>query len=533
MKKLFIILIAALSCYFVNAQSVGIGTSAPHASAMLDITSTSGGLLIPRMTAAQRRAIPTPISGLLVYQTNTELVPKFSAPGYYIYFGSTWKTLLDQDDKFWSKSGSQNFVFNTGDSIGLGTSSPDEKFHIINGKMYLQDNRAGQNPHVIFDVPSVDFNEGGLQFKRLNDTMAAINYVEDPTLANYIKVSVGVPGKGNELTINTNGEVGIGTKNPNGQLSMANYTGDNVAINDFDGIIQFNVPNIFDGTLYKSAFIQVSDINDLRMGTNSGNNTGKVIFRTNATDQVVIDQQGEVGIGTTTPIAKLHIPTGQDADLSSSRNGFVMLGTGTGTSLLLDNNEIMVKDNATTAGTLSIQNDGGEVVVGARTTINKGGEALKLNGVDPAINLYVNGIQKSYIWQTGDNLNIGVSSATGRIIMNTNQVQIGTNSALPAGFKLGVGGKVICEELKVKLQSSVWPDYVFAEDYKLKSLSEVEQFILKNKHLPGIPSAVEVEKNGIEVGDMQKRMMEKIEELTLYILDQQKQIDELKAVSKK
>jgi len=532
-KKLFIILIAALSCYFVNAQSVGIGTNAPHASAMLDITSTSGGLLIPRMTAAQRRAIPTPISGLLVYQTNTELVPKFSAPGYYIYFGSTWKTLLDQDDKFWSKSGSQNFVFNTGDSIGLGTSSPDEKFHIINGKMYLQDNRAGQNPHVIFDVPSGAFNEGGLQFKRLSDTLAAINYVEHPTVANYIKLSVGSPGKGNELTINTNGEVGVGTNSPNGQLSLGNYTGDNVTINDLDGIIQFNYPNPLAGGVVKRAFIQLSNVDDLRMGTNSGNNTGKLIFRTNATDQVVIDQEGEVGIGTTTPIAKLHIPTGQDADLSSANNGFVMLGTGAGTSLLLDNNEIMVRSNPTTAGTLNIQNDGGELAIGARTTINKHGQALVLNGINTSMALYqTSSACNSFLGQSGTELFIGVNA--GNLHLDaTGQVAIGAVVPAASAYKLTVSGKVICEELKVKLVSSVWPDYVFANDYKLKSLSEVEQFILKNKHLPGIPSAVEVEKNGIEVGDMQKRMMEKIEELTLYILDQQKQIDELKAVSKK
>jgi len=528
MKKLLIFLWVFISVQSLNAQSVGIGTNTPNASALLDLSSTTKGLLIPRMTAVQRRAIPTPISGLLVYQTNAELVIPFSAAGYYIYFGSAWKTLLDQDDKYWTKSSSRDWVYNSGDSIGLGTSSPDEKLHILNGKMYLQDNRSGQNPHVIFDVPAVDFNEGGLQFKRLGDTLAAINYVEDPTVANYIKFSVGSPGKGNELTINTNGEVGVGTNSPNGQLSLGNYTGDNVTINDLDGIIQFNFPNPLVGGVVKKAFIQLSDVDDLRMGTNSGNNTGKLIFRTNATDQVAIDQEGEVGIGTLTPIAKLHIPAGQDADLTSVNNGFVMLGTGTGTSLLLDNNEIMVRTNPTTPGTLSIQNDGGEVVVGARTTINKGGEALKLNGVDPAINLYVNGVQKSYIWQTGNNLNIGVSSALGKIVVNTNQMEIGTNSALPAGYKLGVGGKVICEELKVKLQSSVWPDYVFAQDYKLASLKEVEKFILQNKHLPNIPTASEIEKNGLEIGDMQKRMMEKIEELTLYIIDLQKQLDILK-----
>ena len=63
-------------------------------------------------------------------------------------------------------------------------------------------------------------------------------------------------------------------------------------------------------------------------------------------------------------------------------------------------------------------------------------------------------------------------------------------------------------------------------------LPQLEQFINTNKHLPNIPKAIDVEKSGIEVGDMQKRMMEKIEELTLYIIDLQKQVEELKKKEK-
>jgi len=533
MKKLLIFLWVFISIQSLHAQSVGIGTNTPDASALLDLSSTTKGLLIPRMTAVQRRAIPTPIPGLLVYQTNADVSSPFSVPGYYIHSGGTWKTLLDQDDNHWTKSSSRKWVWNNTDSIGIGTSSPDEKLHVVNGKIYLQDNRSGQNPHVIFDVPSAAFNEGGLQFKRSGDTLAAINYVEDPDFANYIKLSVGSPGKGNELTVNTNGEVGIGTKNPLGQMHLSSYQGDNIVIRDADGIIQFIKPSAILGVQdQKKGFLQITNTDDLRIGTNSANNLGKFIIYTDGSDRVTVDKDGEVGIGTSNPLTKLHIPTGEEAGLSASANGYLMLGPGNTTSLLLDNNEIMVRNTNTTAGTLALQASGGEVTVGARTTINKGGEALKLNGVDPAINLYVNGIQKSYIWQTGDNLNIGVSSATGRIIMNTNQVQIGTNSALPAGFKLGVGGKIICEELKVKLQSSGWPDYVFAEDYKLASLKEVEKFIQQNRHLPNIPTASEIEKNGLEVGDMQKRMMEKLEELTLYIIQQQKEIEALKEMVK-
>ena len=87
---------------------------------------------------------------------------------------------------------------------------------------------------------------------------------------------------------------------------------------------------------------------------------------------------------------------------------------------------------------------------------------------------------------------------------------------------------MICEEVKVSLKGN-WPDYVFDTKYKLPSLFEVEKYIKENKHLPNIPAASEIEANGMEVGDMQKKMMEKIEELTLYVIQLKKELDTLKA----
>jgi hypothetical protein len=81
-----------------------------------------------------------------------------------------------------------------------------------------------------------------------------------------------------------------------------------------------------------------------------------------------------------------------------------------------------------------------------------------------------------------------------------------------------------------------WPDYVFGDQYELMPIDELQKSIRLYKHLPNIPSASEVEKDGILVGDMQNRMMEKIEELTLYIIDlheinkqQQEEIEMLKS----
>jgi hypothetical protein len=103
-------------------------------------------------------------------------------------------------------------------------------------------------------------------------------------------------------------------------------------------------------------------------------------------------------------------------------------------------------------------------------------------------------------------------------------VSIGTMTA-PTGYKLAVGGKAIAEEIVIKLQSN-WPDYVFNKKYKLRSLSEVETFINANNHLPEIPAASEIEKNGLPVGEMNSLLLKKIEELTLYSIEQNKTLTE-------
>ena len=90
--------------------------------------------------------------------------------------------------------------------------------------------------------------------------------------------------------------------------------------------------------------------------------------------------------------------------------------------------------------------------------------------------------------------------------------------------KVRVDGKIIAKEVEVKLD--VWADYVFKKNYKLRTLEEVEKHIQENGHLPNIPSASEVEKNGINIGEMNTKLLEKIEELTLYSIEQNKLIKE-------
>ena len=103
-------------------------------------------------------------------------------------------------------------------------------------------------------------------------------------------------------------------------------------------------------------------------------------------------------------------------------------------------------------------------------------------------------------------------------------VGIGTISINDPNYKLFVETGI--RTRKVKVDQVSWADYVFEPTYKLPTLKEVEDYIKKNKHLPDVPSAQEVEKNGIDLGDNQTILLKKIEELTLYVIEQNKKLEE-------
>jgi hypothetical protein len=119
-------------------------------------------------------------------------------------------------------------------------------------------------------------------------------------------------------------------------------------------------------------------------------------------------------------------------------------------------------------------------------------------------------------------------------IRNDGKVVIGnvpvTAPAIDHDYKLYVQDGILTERVKVAFHSDYvnWSDFVFAKDYELMPLSDVETYIEKNKHLPDIPSTEDVMKNGLDLATMDARLLQKVEELTLYVIEQQKQINELK-----
>ncbi len=146
-------------------------------------------------------------------------------------------------------------------------------------------------------------------------------------------------------------------------------------------------------------------------------------------------------------------------------------------------------------------------------------------GVESGV-LYSKAVEQ-HRWYLNKNADNGTSAKmelTNNRLFISDKLGIGTRDT--KGYKLAVAGKAIAEEVVVKLKGS-WPDYVFKKDYNLPTLKQVEQQIKDQGHLENIPSASEISREGIALGEMNKKLLQKIEELTLYTIDQEKRIEEL------
>ncbi|MGA6119296.1 hypothetical protein [Sphingobacterium anhuiense] len=128
-------------------------------------------------------------------------------------------------------------------------------------------------------------------------------------------------------------------------------------------------------------------------------------------------------------------------------------------------------------------------------------------------------------WQsfyTSANANNIDTDWTARKVYVVDKIGIGVQNPTE---KLAVNGKIRATEIKV--DSGPWPDFVFDEDYKLTPLKDVEAFIKEHKHLPGVPKAKEIEEDGLSLGEMNKILMQKVEELTLHMIRLDKENEEL------
>ncbi len=216
-------------------------------------------------------------------------------------------------------------------------------------------------------------------------------------------------------------------------------------------------------------------------------NATPIQFCTNNMNRMYIGANGMIGINTTAPLQKLHV---LDGNILISRSVSDELGSTNGSIYFGD-------------------------VVDANEPFGKWGIEY-VSSADEGYGL--NFWRPWFVGQGGGNNYL--------FLADSGNVGIGTKSPEE---KLDVVGGIHAHSIRVSTGRGEWPDYVFGEEYKLMDLKELESYVNANKHLPGVLSAKEVDEQGsVDLGEMNAILLEKVEELTRYVIDLQKQIDEMK-----
>jgi|GEM_PF-1425855 len=217
-----------------------------------------------------------------------------------------------------------------------------------------------------------------------------------------------------------------------------------------------------------TAYAMSMSVNNLGSGTLYLKNAGSTSIALNGGgDSYFVNTGGNLGIGTTEPGYPLHIKR------SAAGTAFA------------------VQDNTTYAMSMSVNNLGS----GTLYLKNAGSNSIVLNGGGDS---YFN---------TGGGVGIGTTN--------------------PGSYTLAVEGKIGCRELVVT--TAAWADFVFEDNYRLPTLREVERHIQERGHLPGIPTEAQVKEQGVSVGEISSKLLQKIEELTLYVININKENESLKA----
>jgi hypothetical protein len=325
------------------------------------------------------------------------------------------------------------------------------------------------------------------------------------------------------MRITPTGNVGIGETNPSGRLEVRSATG-HVGINTGTSVSPER------GNLYYSTD-----------GTGWKFNIGKLQSGT-FTPQMTFQDNGNVGIGTSNPSGQFETytdgyrrlavsyPSSSETRLSLGANAFINQHAnneelsinqqyGSGKITFYTGYPNSEKMRITASGNIGI----GTVNPQANLSIKSG------SNVDAEINSLPEGIDIQSFNRTSNTYgyisfktNAGNESMR---ILNTGQICVGC--LVPGTYKMAVDGAMAARSLRIT-QTAGWADYVFDKKYNLRPLDEVEKFIQENQHLPDLPSATTVAREGIDVADMQAKLLSKIEELTLYVIELKKEVETLK-----
>jgi hypothetical protein len=488
--------------------NVGIGTSSPGSkldvSGSFRVVDPGGSIGLKTLGTSYARLINTDVAnpvnqagislnGFVNTSTGDLVQDNTGLP--------TWMALASADrDDYQIKraaAGTTNpatmsilFAIKNSGNIGIGTSSPGSKldvngsFRVVDpgGSIALKTLGTSYARLINTDVAN-PVNQGGVSLNGYVNTSTGDLVQDNAALPTWMSVfsaerddyqiKRAAAGTTNAATFNAvfaiknNGRIGIGTTAPNTLLEVNGDMRNSSPLqwlytNNIDVISPSVDAKLFDGTANAGVSIAT--------GLTSGNvkigpSTGGITVLGSASS-------GKVGIGTTSPNAPLEV------------NGNIR-NTGTGQMFLTNNVDVL---SPSVSANLFFSTQNATVAIASGLTSGN-------VSIGPAGGITVLG-----------------SAANGN-------VGIGTSD--PGVYKLAVNGNIRAKKLIVE---TGWSDYVFNKEYPLRSLSSLERFIQQNKHLPDIPSAKEVEKNGVSVGENQALLLKKIEELTLYIIGQDKRI---------
>lgn len=358
---------------------------------------------------------------------------------------------------------------------------------------------------------------------------------------------------GNSQIFDNGTSVGIGTATPNASTRL--HLTKNSEVLRLDGSAPYL--SFYNGADY-NGYLWHNNTDMYLANRSSG---GGLRLYTENIARMMIDSNGYVGIGTTAPSSRLDLRSNngdyllanfRNTSTTNDRSALIgmqsgnatgathwLMGVGgTANGLGFTGNQFYL-ENAGKGSRMSIDSFGAFKFGAAGSTQN--GSTLNLGGKDnqpeASISFGTNGeffnmaVNVSGQLQITPNNNIPTGGTPCMTIDDESggRVAIGTVASMPTGYKLFVEDGILTERLKVAVNGSGnWADYVFADNYKLMPLEDVEAFVKDNKHLPNVPSADEMVESGIDVATVDAKLMEKIEELTLYMIDMKKEINTLK-----
>lgn len=602
----------------LNAQQgVGVGTTEPHESAILDVFSTTKGFLLPRMTAQQRISIQRPATGLVVYQTDL-------LNGAYIFDGTTWQPIAltvaaELMKTSWNTTG--NAVLGTGFFLGTTDDSPlifkvnnefsgllDSKrsntflgyktgwatrsFNsVVIGAFALQRASTG-NDNVVIGFQSMFSHENGQYNVALGSLTLSASVIGDKNTA--LGAMAGFRSKGssnvflgfqagyfeqgdNKLYINNNASqipliygdfktkfVGINTAEPTNKLSIK---GDR----DGDSGLQLQTLTSVSAALASNGkALSVDQSGNVILVSSSGSNAagntsgfwqerGTGIQNANNGD---VSLTQNLNVTQTVKSNRLEVEDG--GIVFKKLNARSVALNANGKSLSLDNFGNMILVNTEKA-----ESETAWRIVGTDMLNENTGKVIIKRDLEVTNNLVTNDLTVRRGRLRFDNLSSASPPApsNGKVLtldrngnvflandgggnseasqwkkvnnrvtlQNPGQVVIGEGiNTFPSVYNLFVSKGILTERLRVAVPNSEkWADYVFGPNYRLKPLYEVEKYINTFGHLPGVYSAKEAAEQGMDVLEMNVKLLEKVEELTLYAIDANKRIERLEAIIEK